>query len=81
MAIAEGRREVAIQGGDLPEILLPTNCPGCGIALETEELRSHNYVCLNCGHHFRLAADVWIPLIADRGSWQERWSDFARTTC
>src|SRR5205823_6645902 len=29
----------------------------------------------NCGHLFRLAADVWIPLIADRGSWQERCSD------
>jgi acetyl-CoA carboxylase carboxyl transferase beta subunit len=75
MAIAEGGRDVAIQGGELPEILLPTNCPGCGIALNTEELRSHNYVCVNCGHHFRLGADVWIPLIADDGSWQERWTD------
>src|SRR5256885_5435664 len=76
MAIIERHREeVAIQGGDLPEILLPTNCPGCGIALEQEELRSHNYVCLNCAHHFRLGADVWIPLIADAGSWQERWTD------
>ena len=69
------RDEVAIQGGPLPEILLPTNCPGCGIGLESEELRSHNYVCLNCGHHFRLGADVWIPLIADQGSWLERWTD------
>jgi acetyl-CoA carboxylase carboxyl transferase subunit beta len=76
MAIIERRREeVAIQGAELPEILLPTNCPGCGIALEQEELRSHNYVCLNCAHHFRLGADVWIPLIADSGSWQERWTD------
>ena len=75
MAIAEDERKVAIQGGDLPEILLPTNCPGCGIALVTERLRAHNFVCPDCGHHFRLGADVWIPLIADRGSWQERWTD------
>ncbi|HVH65768.1 MAG TPA: acetyl-CoA carboxylase carboxyltransferase subunit beta [Candidatus Acidoferrum sp.] len=76
MAVLEQHaREVPIQGSPLPEILLPTNCPGCGIGLLQEELRDHNYVCTNCGHHFRLGADVWIPLIADSGSWQERWSD------
>jgi acetyl-CoA carboxylase carboxyl transferase subunit beta len=76
MAVLErGFEEVAIQGGELPEILLPTNCPGCGIGLELPELRAHNYVCTSCGHHFRLGADVWIPLLADGGSWQERWAD------
>ena len=76
MAILEQHRhEVAIQGGPLPEILLPTNCPGCGIGLDVAELRGANYVCTNCGHHFRLGADVWIPLLADEGSWQERWGD------
>src|SRR5205807_2482338 len=67
--------EVAIQGGPLPEILLPTNCPGCGIALSLDELPAHNYVCTDCGHHFRLGADVWVPLIADQVSWLERWTD------
>lgn len=76
MAIAERpAREVPIQGGELPEILIPSNCPGCGIGLEVTDLRSHNYVCTNCGHHFRLGADVWIALIADAGSWQERWGE------
>src|SRR5256886_14884679 len=76
MAILERHQEeVAIQGDELPEILLPTNCPGCGIALQPDELRAHNYVCTECGHRFRLGADVWIPLLADKGSWQERWSD------
>ncbi|MGH7764919.1 MAG: acetyl-CoA carboxylase carboxyltransferase subunit beta [Candidatus Dormibacteraceae bacterium] len=75
MEIAETPRQVAIQGGPLPEILLPTNCPGCGVGLEVLELLVHNYVCPACGHHFRLGADVWIPLIADDGSWQERWAD------
>ncbi|MGA7911978.1 MAG: acetyl-CoA carboxylase carboxyltransferase subunit beta [Candidatus Dormiibacterota bacterium] len=73
--IADGPRQVAIQGGPLPEILLPTNCPGCGVGLQVQELREHNYVCPGCGHHFRLGADVWIPLIADDGSWNERWAD------
>src|SRR5207253_2730924 len=76
MAILERHQEeVAIQGDELPEILLPTNCPGCGIALQPDELRAHNYVCTECGHHFRLGADVWVPLIADQGSWLERWTD------
>src|SRR4029077_20836728 len=39
------------------------------------DLRAHNYVCTHCGHHFRLGADVWVPLIADEGSWNERWAD------
>ena len=73
--IADSPRKVAIQGGPLPEILLPTNCPGCGVGLQVQELRDHNYVCPGCGHHFRLGADVWIPLIADDGSWTERWAD------
>lgn len=73
--IADSPHQVAIQGGQLPEILLPTNCPGCGVSLQVQELRAHNYVCPGCGHHFRLGADVWIPLIADDGSWNERWAD------
>ena len=73
--IADSPRQVAIQGGPLPEILLPTNCPGCGLGLQVQELREHNYVCTGCGHHFRLGADVWIPLIADQGTWGERWAD------
>jgi acetyl-CoA carboxylase carboxyl transferase subunit beta len=74
MSIAEHEGRVAIAGGDLPEILLPTNCPGCGVALNGLKMRAQNYVC-DCGHHFRLGADVWIPIIADAGTWNERWAD------
>jgi acetyl-CoA carboxylase carboxyl transferase beta subunit len=74
MSIAERPAGVAIQGGELPLILLPSNCPGCGVGLDGETMRSHNYVC-DCGHHFRLGADVWIPIIADEGSFHERWGD------
>lgn len=74
MAIADRKLEgVPIAGGELPEILLPSNCPGCGNGLDLEVLRSQNYVC-DCGRHFRLGADVWIPIIADDGSFSERWA-------
>ena len=64
---------VPIAGGALPEILLPSNCPGCGVGLDVNEMRGRNYVC-ECGHHFRLGADVWISILADDGSFSERWS-------
>ncbi len=74
MALAKTHPEVRIAGSKLPLISLPTNCPGCGVGLDVEILRKRNYVC-ECGHHFRLGADAWIALIADRGTWQERWGD------
>jgi acetyl-CoA carboxylase carboxyl transferase subunit beta len=75
MAVAkQSSSEVRIAGGKLPPASLPSNCPGCGVALDPEHLRKHVYVC-ECGHHFRIGADGWIQLIADRGSWQERWGD------
>jgi acetyl-CoA carboxylase carboxyl transferase subunit beta len=69
-----GADAIASAGGKLPPIALPTNCPGCGVALEPEALRDHNYVC-DCGHHFRMHADAWIALLADSGTWEERWAD------
>ncbi|HAC45465.1 MAG TPA: hypothetical protein DCF65_05290, partial [Chloroflexi bacterium] len=74
MELAKTHAEVRMAGGKLPPIPLPTNCPGCGVGLDPEVLRKHTFVC-ECGHHFRLGADAWIALIADRGSWKERWGD------
>jgi acetyl-CoA carboxylase carboxyl transferase subunit beta len=74
MVVPKGQPEVRIAGSKLPDIPLPAACPGCGVSLDIEELRARNYVC-ECGHHFRLGADAWIALIADRSSWQERWGD------
>lgn len=65
---------LALAGAPLPAISLPTNCPGCGVGLEPGELRERCYVC-DCGHHFRMHADAWIALLADEGSWRERWAD------
>lgn len=65
---------MALAGGRLPSIDLGTNCPSCGITLHGKDLRDSAYVC-GCGHHFRMHADAWIALLADPGSWQERWAD------
>ena len=75
MVAAKKPVDVRISGGKLPPIPLPTNCPGCGVGLDLEELRRHTYVCTSCGHHFRMGADAWIALIADRGTWKERYGD------
>jgi acetyl-CoA carboxylase carboxyl transferase subunit beta len=72
-ALKEREREQAPEPR-LPLIPLPTNCPGCGVGLDVEPLRAAAYVCA-CGHHFRMGADAWLALLADPGSWQERWSD------
>jgi acetyl-CoA carboxylase carboxyl transferase subunit beta len=74
MVVPKGQPEVRMAGGKLPVIPLPAACPGCGVGLDVEEMRTRNYVC-ECGHHFRLGADAWIALIADQSSWQERWGD------
>jgi acetyl-CoA carboxylase carboxyl transferase subunit beta len=68
-----GHRETPPFGSILPDIPLPTNCPGCGVALDAT-LRERCYVC-ECGHHFRMGAEAWIALLADAGSWRERWAD------
>ena len=65
---------VPLAGSKLPPIALTTNCPSCGVGLVPEELREQAYVC-DCGHHFRMHADAWVALLADEGTWQERWGD------
>jgi acetyl-CoA carboxylase carboxyl transferase subunit beta len=65
---------VPVVGSKLPPIALSTNCPSCGVGLVPEELRQQAYVC-DCGHHFRMHGDAWIALMADEGTWRERWAD------
>ncbi len=67
-------QDVPLAGSALPEIELPTNCPGCGVGLDPRELSLNVFVC-DCGHHFQLRADSWIALLADGDTWEERWVD------
>lgn len=75
MALARrGPAEVPVVGGRMPKLATSSNCPSCGVGLDSAALGEHAYVC-RCGHHFRIHADAWIALVADRTSWQERWAD------
>jgi acetyl-CoA carboxylase carboxyl transferase beta subunit len=65
---------VPIAGRPLTPVPHPTNCPGCGGALAPDRLAGGLYVC-DCGHHLRIHAGAWIELLADAGTWQERWDD------
>lgn len=65
---------MALSGGPLPALALPSNCPACGVGLDAQDLREHLYVCA-CGHHFPLRAEAWIALVADAGTWEERWAE------
>jgi acetyl-CoA carboxylase carboxyl transferase beta subunit len=55
---------------------LPPACPGCGEPSRPEVLRLQSFVC-GCGHHYRLPALTWAALLADPGSWRERWAELA----
>lgn len=69
---------VPAAGGLLPPVPHPTNCPGCGGALPPEEMPHQLYVC-PCGHHLRMHAGAWIAMLADEGTWRERWDDLVPT--
>lgn len=73
-ASVDDRSSLSPAGDELPVLELPECCPRCGAGACAELLRLRLYVC-GCGHHFRLSADAWVALLADRGSWCERWTD------
>lgn len=48
-------------------------CPNCHRDIPLSRLWANNLVC-PCGHHFRMNARQRISMIADKGSFQERWA-------
>ena len=44
-------------------------CDACGDAVKKEDFERNLEVCPACGYHFRLAAELWIDLLADEGTW------------
>jgi acetyl-CoA carboxylase carboxyl transferase beta subunit len=61
-------------GDDLGHVPLPSCCPACGVVLVQRQLALDAYVC-RCGRHFRMHAEAWIALLADRHEWCERWAE------
>lgn len=44
-------------------------CDACGDAVKKEDFERNLEVCPACGAHFHLAAEAWIDLLADEGTW------------
>lgn len=62
-----------LQAGDRRDLPgeLWQKCPECGEIVYREKLRENWNVCPNCGHHLRLAADGYVQLLIDEGTWRE----------
>ena len=48
-------QDVPLAGSPLPEIELPSNCPGCGVSIDNEELAPHVYVYAELPPDFQTA--------------------------
>jgi acetyl-CoA carboxylase carboxyl transferase subunit beta len=44
-------------------------CDACGDAVKKEDFERNLEVCPACGFHFHLAAERWIELLVDEGTW------------
>jgi acetyl-CoA carboxylase carboxyl transferase subunit beta len=44
-------------------------CDACGDAVKKEDFERNLEVCPACGFHFNFAAERWIELLADEGTW------------
>lgn len=66
-----------LQAGDRREMPgeLWEKCPRCGEIVYREKLRENWNVCPNCAHHLRLAADGYVQLLIDEGSFREHDRD------
>jgi acetyl-CoA carboxylase carboxyl transferase subunit beta len=45
-------------------------CEACGDAVKKQDFERNLEVCPACGFHFHLAAERWIDLLADQGTWR-----------
>lgn len=52
-------------------------CDGCGEILYREKLAQNLSVCPNCGHHFRVRAEVYVSILTDPGTFQEYDADLS----
>lgn len=50
-------------------------CPSCGDILYRRDLAQRAWVCQKCGHHFRVAADDYLEILLDDGTFEEHDAD------
>lgn len=48
-------------------------CDGCGAQIYRKDLVANQYVCPECGFHYRMPASARVELLADEGTF-EQWS-------
>ncbi|MBN8218326.1 MAG: acetyl-CoA carboxylase carboxyltransferase subunit beta [Spirochaetes bacterium] len=63
----------------LEENALPTGrwtkCPDCSEVFLKKQLEENLNVCVKCGHHFRIGAKERIRLLADEGTFREKFEN------
>jgi hypothetical protein len=52
-----------------------TKCDGCGEALFQSVLEENLWTCPHCDHHFRVPARTYVGVLADPGTFEERFTD------
>ncbi len=73
MALRFGRKKysrVTVRKRDVPDGLWE-KCPGCDEIIYAKELEGNLQVCPHCGHHFMLARQERIDMLADEGTFVE----------
>jgi len=63
---------------ELPDGLW-TKCEDCGEILYHKELERNLWTCGKCSYHFRISARAYIKILADEGSFVERFSEIVST--
>lgn len=61
---SEGEKRTLAEG-------LFRRCDGCAITLESDDFTDNFEVCPTCSHHYPLAAQRWVELLLDPGSFIE----------
>ena len=69
-----GIKSKGVPRTDVPEGLW-TKCDGCGEALFQTVLEANLWTCPKCNHHFRVPARIYLGLLVDEASFEERDAD------
>lgn len=57
---------------EIPDFVFKS-CPSCHASIPNKDLIQNQYVCPECGHHFRISARERIRQLCDDGSFKELW--------
>lgn len=58
------------QKNDMPDGTW-VKCPECSEMMHRKQWESNNYICIKCGHHFRIGSREYFSILLDEGSFKE----------